>query len=68
MNGASGFREWRSSTSRSSKNRLLREQRHHFETGSWDFSRTHDLRALFTDISRKREKFLTPFMRLKEQK
>lgn len=32
MNGTSGFHEMRSSTSRSSTNRMLREQRHRFET------------------------------------
>ncbi len=55
MNGTSGFREVRSSTSRSPTNRLLHEQRHQFGTGSWHLLRTHDLIALSTDISTKRE-------------
>ena len=61
MNGTSGFQEVRSSTSRSPTNRLLHEQRHRFGTGAWHLLRTHDLIALSTDISTKREKFLTPF-------
>ena len=55
MNGASGFREVWSSTSRSSTNRLLREQRHRFETGAWHLLRTHDLFGLSTGICTKRE-------------
>lgn len=39
MNGTSGFQEVRSSTSRSSTNRLLDEQRHQFGNGSWHFLR-----------------------------
>jgi hypothetical protein len=37
MNGPSGFQEVRSSTSRSSTNRLLREYQPQFGTGSWLF-------------------------------
>jgi len=43
MNGTSGFREVRSSTSRSPTNRLLREQRHLFGTGSWPLLATEEL-------------------------
>jgi hypothetical protein len=54
MNGPSGFQEVRSSTSRSSPNRLLHEQQPQFGTGAWHLLRTHNLIALSTDISRKR--------------
>ncbi len=43
MNGTSGFQEVRSSTSRSSTNRMLREQRHQFGKGFWSLLRAHDL-------------------------
>ena len=56
MNGTSGFVEVRSAISRSSKNRLRREQRPQFETGSWHFLRTYDLIAHSTVISKIREK------------
>jgi hypothetical protein len=56
MNGTSGFQEVRSSTSRLQSNRFLREQRHRFETGSWQLLRTHDLIAFSAGISAKREK------------
>ena len=56
MNGTSGFQEVRSSTSRSPAYRFLHEQRHQFGTGSWHLFRTHDLIALSTGISTKREK------------
>ena len=55
MNGTSGFQEVRSSTSRSSTNRLLCRQRPLFGTGAWHLSQTHDLIALSTGISMKRE-------------
>ena len=42
MNGTSGFQEVQSSTTRSSTNRLLREQRHRFGTGPGTFSATHE--------------------------
>ena len=56
MNGASGFREVRSSPSRSSTNRLLHEQQHGFGTGAWHLLRARDLIALSTGISAKQEK------------
>jgi len=55
MNGASGFREVRSSTSRSPSYRLLYEQQPQVGTGFWHLFRTHDLIALSTGISTKRE-------------
>jgi hypothetical protein len=55
MNGTSGFEEVRSSISRSSTNRLLREQRHQFGTGAWQLLRTHDQFAFSTGICIKRE-------------
>ena len=58
MNGTSGFQEVRSSTSRSPSYRFLHEQRHRFGTGAWHLFRTHDLIALSTGISTKRERFL----------
>jgi hypothetical protein len=56
MNGTSGFQEVRSSTSRSSTNRLLQEQRHQFGTCSRDLSCTNDLIFLSSGISTMREK------------
>jgi hypothetical protein len=43
MNGTSGFQEVRSSTPRSSTNRMLREQRHQFGTGSQYLLATKEL-------------------------
>ena len=54
MNGTSGFQEVRSSTSRSPY-RFLHEQRHRLRTGAWHLLHTHDLIALSTGISTKRE-------------
>lgn len=56
MNGASGFQEARSSTSRSSAHRLLREQRYLFGTASWHRLRTHNLAACSIGICTKQEK------------
>ena len=56
MNGTSGFQEARTSTSRSPSYRLLHEQQLQFGTDSWHLLRTHDLIALSTGISTKREK------------
>jgi hypothetical protein len=56
MNGTSGFREVRSSTSRSSPNRLLREQQSQFGTDFWRFPRPPHLIALSAGISTKQEK------------
>jgi len=56
MNGTSGFQEVRSSTSRSSTNRLLYEQRPQFGTDVWHLLRTHNLIAFSRVISTKREK------------
>ena len=55
MIGTSGFHEVRSSTPRSSTNRLLHEQQPQFGTGSWNRFRTHNLIAPSTGISTKRE-------------
>ena len=68
MKGTSGFQEVRSSTSRSPAYRLLQEQQHQFGTGAWHLFPTHDLIALSTDISTKRETvpdtvFMPIFMR-----
>ena len=57
MNGISGFREVRSSTSRSRSD----EQRHQFITGSLHLLRTRDLIALFTGIT-KQEKVPDTFL------
>ena len=62
MKGTSGFREVWSSTSRSSTNRLLDEQRYQFGNGSWHFPPTYHLIALSIDIWTKRNKLLTPFL------
>jgi hypothetical protein len=67
MNGTSGFGEVRTSTSRSSTNRLLREQRPQFGTGAWHRFRTHDRIALSSNIAQKRGRFLTPFPRHNRQ-
>jgi hypothetical protein len=56
MNGTSGFQEVQVFTPRSQSYRFLHEQRPQFGTGSWHFLRTHELIALSTDISSKREK------------
>ena len=56
MNGTSGFQEVRCSTSRSSPYRFLHEQRRQFGTGAWHHHHIHELIALFTGISAKREK------------
>ena len=56
MNGASGFQEVRSSTSRSPSYRLLHEQQHRFGTDTWHLLRTQDLIARSRGISTKREK------------
>jgi hypothetical protein len=56
MNGTSGFQEMRSSTSSSPSSRFLHEQRHQIGEGTWRLLRTHDLIALSTGISAKREK------------
>jgi hypothetical protein len=61
MNGTSGFQEVRSSISRSPSYRLLHEQRPEFETDCWRLLRTHDLIALSTGISTKREKVSDTF-------
>jgi hypothetical protein len=61
MNGPSGFQEVRSSTSRSSTNRLLRKQQPQFGTGAWHRFRTHDRIACSTDINQSEKRFLTPF-------
>ena len=54
MNGTSGFQEVLSSPSRSS-HRILREQRHRFETDAWHLFDTHDVIASSTGISTKRD-------------
>ena len=61
MNGTSGFREVRSSSFRSSTNRLLREQQPQFGTGAWHLFRTtiSPLSLLVSASSEKR--FLTLF-------
>ena len=66
MNGASGFREVRSSTSRLPSYRFLQEQRHRFGTGSWQLH-VYDLTALSKGISTKPKSFLTSFLRAQEQ-
>jgi hypothetical protein len=63
MNGTSGFQEVPSSTSRSSAGRFLDEQRHQFGKSSWHLLRTHDLIALSTGISSKREKVPDLFLK-----
>jgi hypothetical protein len=55
MNGTSGFEEVQPSTSRSSSDYVLHEQRHQSGKGSSHVPRTQDLIALSTDISTKRE-------------
>ena len=55
MNGTSGFQEVRSSSSRSSTNRLLREQPHRFGTDPRHCLRTHDRIALSTGIMSSRK-------------
>ena len=55
MNGASSFQEVRSSSSRSPSYRFLDKQWYLFGTGAWHHVRTHDLIALSTGISTKRE-------------
>lgn len=54
MNGTSGFKEVRSSTSRPPY-RFLHEQRYRFGTGAWHLLHTHYLIALFTSINTTRE-------------
>lgn len=54
--GASGFRETRSTTSRSPTNRLLREQQHHFGTATRHLLHTHSLFTLSKGISTEQEK------------
>ena len=61
MNGTSGFQEGRSSTSRSSTNRLLHEQQHQFDTGFWHLFPTHDLAVSPQASVRSEKKFLTSF-------
>ena len=56
MKGTSGFQEVWSSPSRSPSSRFLHEPRHQFGTGSGRPLRTHDLIALSSGISTKREK------------
>ena len=56
MSDTSGFPKVRSSTPRSPSYRLLREQQPQFGTGSWYLHHTHNLIALSTGISTKREK------------
>ena len=56
MNGTSGFQEVQSSTSRSLSHQFLHEQRHQFGIGSRQLLYAHDLIALSTGISTKREK------------
>ena len=68
MNGTSGFREVRSTTSRSSTNRLLHEQQCQFGTGSCRLLRTHNLISLSKMISTKRENILTPFLFFQTQR
>ena len=55
MNGTSGFQEVRSSIFRSSSSHFLHEQRHQCGAGAWHLLRTHNLIALSTGISTKRE-------------
>ena len=55
MNGTSGFQDMRSSTSRSSINWFLHEQRHRYGTGAWRLFDTHDAIASSTGISTKRD-------------
>ena len=67
MNGTSGFQEMRSSTSRSSTNRFLHEQRDRFGTGACHLLCTHDFIARSTDIILSRENasdiiFMLPLM------
>lgn len=62
MNGTSGFREVQSSTSRSSANRLLSEQRPQFGKCARRLLRSHDLIARSTGISAKREKVSDTFL------
>lgn len=57
MNGTSGFQEVRSSSSRSSSDRFLHEQRHQFEIGSWLPLQTQDLIARPSGINAMGEKF-----------
>jgi hypothetical protein len=47
--------------------RLLREQRHQFRTDAWHRFRTHDLIALSTGISTKREKVPDTFFMLRKR-
>ena len=61
MNGASGFGDMRSSTSRSEAYHFLHEQQPHFKTGCWHLLRAHDLIAHSTVISTKQTRFRTPF-------
>ena len=61
MNGPSGFQEVQSSASRSSINRLLHEQQPQFGTGYSQLFHTHDLIALSTGISTKREEVSDTF-------
>jgi len=58
MKGTSGFQAVRFSSSRSPsyRYRFLHEQRHQFGVGAWHLLRTHNLIALSTGISTKREK------------
>ena len=68
MNGTSGFQEVRSSTSRSSANRLLHEQRHQFETGFWHLPYIHNHTALFTRVSTKLAKVPHTIFRAENQR
>jgi hypothetical protein len=56
MNGASGFHEVRSSTSRLQSYRFLHEQRHQLGKGFWHLLHTHNLTPLSTGISTKQAK------------
>ena len=61
MNGTSGFQAVQSSTSRSSC-QFLHEQRHRIRAGAWHLLHTHDLIAISTGISTKREKVPEAFL------
>jgi hypothetical protein len=61
MNGPSGFREVRSSISRSSTNRLLHEQRHHLGIGARHLLRTWNRFRTRQPSAQSEKRFLTPF-------
>ncbi len=55
MNNTSGLQEVRASIFRLPSSRFLKDQRHQFGTGSWQFLDIHDFIALSTGISPKRK-------------